>query len=92
MREFKYTVAELAELIVEVRATAVGKKTAVDIILSTGETFNIKKSSTRKPVMVQLYDHWVNGNNSDLPARFFTFSKTIESYHREDHVKSFVVQ
>lgn len=87
----KYTPVELKDLITDVVAVPMGKKTRIDIILSTGERMTIMKGSSRKPVMVQLYDSWVNGNASSSVAKYFTFAKSIISWDREHHLKGFAV-
>jgi len=92
----KYTPVELKDLITDVVAVPMGKKTRIDIILSTGERMTIMKGSVRKPVMVQLYDSWVNGNASSGVAKYFTFAKKVESFKgyigfEDTHLKSFVV-
>ena len=88
----KYTPVEYKDLITDVVAVPVGKKTRIDIILSTGERISLNKGSVRKPVMVQLYNTTVNGNywGDDIPA-YFTFSKSIDSWEREHHLKGFAV-
>lgn len=91
----KYTPVEYKDLITEVVAVPVGKKTRIDIILSTNERITIMKGSSRKPVMVQLYDSWVNGNGSGT-SKYFTFAKKVESFKgyigfENTHLKSFVV-
>ena len=88
----KYTTTELEDLITDVVAVPMGKKTRIDIILSTGWRLTIMKGSVRKPVMVQLYSTKVNGNaEMGTEAAYFTFSKSIDSYDRERHLKGFAV-
>ena len=88
----KYSTTELKDLITDVVAVPMGKKTRIDIILSTGERLTIMKGSVRKPVMVQLYSTTVNGNaEMGTEAAYFTFAKSIDSYDRERHLKGFAV-
>jgi len=88
----KYTPVELKDLITDVVAVPMGKKTRIDIILSTGERISINKGSVRKPVMVQLYSITVNGNAQlGTVAANFTFAKSIDSWDSEYHLKGFAV-
>lgn len=82
----------LKQTVTEVYAIPLTKGFRIEIEHADGSREVIKKKSTRRPVMVQLHNATVNGNASTPTARFFTFSKTIESYNREHHLKSFVVE
>jgi hypothetical protein len=64
----------------------------IEVILKSGEREVIKAKSTRKPSVVQLYSFGINGNyRGDGLGYFFTFSKTVDAYYRDAHIKTFEV-
>ena len=87
------TPSDLMEKIVAVQAINTGKAYRVEIELNGGERIVIKKRGTRAPSMVQLYDANVNGNAEyGSLAKHFTFARSIDSWNKDRHLKSYPVQ
>jgi len=83
---------ELASMINRIQAIETPKGFRIEAVLESGEVEVIKQNSTRKPTMVQLYSIGVNGNfRGDGLGNNFTFSKSIDSYYKGCHLKSFLV-
>ena len=69
-------------------------KFQIDAVFSNGERETIRKQSNKKPSVVQAYTFPANGNHrgevEDI-GRNFTFSKSVPSYYKDAHIKSFIV-
>lgn len=64
----------------------------INAVLTDGEKVVIKNKSKKQPSAVQLYDYAINGNAYGLPGQYFAFAKSIDSWHRDKHLKSYLVQ
>lgn len=86
------TPTELSKAITSVKAIELkGSKYRINIVFGDGTACTIKQKSTRAPSMVQLYDTRANGNSHGGPGQFFTFSKTVDSWLKDKHLKSYPV-
>ena len=63
----------------------------ISAVLNSGEKVVIKQKSTRAPAAVQLYKQPVNNNAYGKPGQYFLFAKSIDSWYREHHLKSYQV-
>ena len=84
---------KIANTIAQVQAVEIDNGFRIEVVFKNGDIEIIKKKSTRKPPMVQLYQvNYVNGNYRGVGiGGHFTFNKKIDSYFKESHLKSFVV-
>jgi len=84
---------------VEAVAVAAGSKTKyrIDAVLESGEKIVLKKTSTRIPKAVQLYNTYVNGNATHgTEACYFGFTAKPDTWHtsfreQDKHLKSYQV-
>lgn len=62
-------------------------------VMKNGDREVLKKKSTRRPVAVQAYTDWVNGNarTMDSLSAYFKFAKNIDRWDRGSHYKTFSV-
>ena len=64
----------------------------INAVLSDGEKVVLKKKSNKQPSAVQLYSYPVNGNAYGLPGQFFAFAKSVDSWYRDKHLKTYQVR
>ena len=67
-------------------------KTRISAVMTSGEKEVLLKGSKRKPELAQMYSKEVNGNVwGESLGKHFLFVKTVDSWERENHLKTFKV-
>ncbi len=64
----------------------------INAVLTDGEKVVIKKKSKKQPTAVQLYNYPVNGNAYAQPGQYFAFAKSIDSWYKDRHLKTYLVE